>query len=147
VTRLTVYRHAEQLAVCRLASDAPIPDWAAAPGRLRAAIRSTSDLSIVCAISAVPAEVRHEGPFTSFQVEGPLDLATTGVLAALVAPLAAAEVSVFTLSTFDTNWVLVPSMQHQAASNALQRAGHIVVEPDANPAPPDPAPLPGRTSR
>lgn len=145
MTRLTVHRHAEQLAVCRLAADEPIPDWAAAPGKLRAAIRSTGDLSIVCAIAAVPAEVRHEGPFTSFQVEGPLDLAKTGVLAALLAPLAAADVSVFTLSTFDTNWVLVPSMQHQAASNALQRAGHTVVQPEDNPEPQNAAQIPGGT--
>lgn len=143
MTRLTLHRHAEQLAVCQLPADAPIPHWAAAPGRLRAAIRSHTDLSIVCAIAAVPAEVRHEGPFTAFEVEGPLDLATTGVLAAILAPLAAAEVSVFTLSTFDTDWVLVPSMQHQAASTALQRADHTVIQPgDRNS-----GQHPGRTSQ
>lgn len=144
MTRLRVYCHTEQLAVCRLPADQSVPDWAAAPGKLRAAIRSTSDLSIVCAVAAVPVGVRHEGPFTAFQVEGPLDLALTGVLAALLAPLAAAEVSVFTLSTFDTNWVLVPSMQHQAASKALQRAGHTVQPADS---PQNPGQLPGRTPR
>lgn len=124
---LTVRRHTEQLAVCQLPPDAPLPSWAAAPGRLRAAVRTGDELSIVCAIALVPPEVRHEGPFTAFEVAGPIDLGLTGVLAALVAPLAAAAVSVFTLSTFDTDWVLVPSLQHGAASSALRRAGHTVV--------------------
>lgn len=126
---LTVRRHTEQLAVCQLASDAPLPSWAAAPGNLRATVRSGHGLSIVCAIAAVPPEVRHEGPFTGFEVQGPLDLGLTGVLAALLAPLAAATVSVFTLSTFDTDWILVPSMQHRAATTALERAGHTVIQP------------------
>jgi len=129
VTRLTVQRHAEQLAVCRLPPTSPLPGWAAAPGKLRATIRSGNELSIVCAIAAVPSEVRHEGPFTAFEVQGPIDLGLTGVLAALVAPLAAATISIFTLSTFDTDWILVPSMQHAAATTALQRAGHTVVQP------------------
>lgn len=167
MTRLTVHRHAEQLAVCLLPAEAPLPCWAAAPGRLRAAIRSVDELSIVCAMASVPLEVRHEGPFIAFEVEGPLDLALTGVLAAMLAPLAAAGISVFTLSTFQTDWVLVPLLQHGAASQALRRAGHIVLEPgdsapadsvpaDDAPAPYDdseqgsrqgPPPCPGRTPR
>ncbi|MGH3796404.1 MAG: ACT domain-containing protein [Pseudonocardiaceae bacterium] len=136
MTALTGHRHTEQLAVCWLPADAPVPGWAAAPGRLRAAIRTSAELSIVCAMDTVPARVRHEGPFTAFEVEGPLELATTGVLAAMLAPLAAAGVSVFTLSTFDANWVLVPLLQHTSATRALHRAGHTVVQldPESNPA-------------
>lgn len=126
---LTIRRHAEQLAVCRLPADADVPGWAVAAGELRVSARSAAELSLVCAMAAVPAEVRHDGPFTSFEVEGPLDLALTGVLAALLAPLAAARVSVFAMSTFDTDWVLVPSMQAPAAHDALERAGYTVVVP------------------
>jgi hypothetical protein len=129
VTALTVHRHSEQLAVCRLPPEAPLPSWAAAPGRFRAAVRSPNELSIVCAIAEVPTEVRHEGPFTAFEVDGPIDLGLTGVLAALLAPLAAAGVSVLTVSTFDTDWILVPSLQNGAATRALQRAGHSVDAP------------------
>lgn len=129
MTELTVYRHSEQLAVCRLPPDAAMPSWAAAPGRLRAAVRSRNELSVVCAIAEVPSEVRHEGPFTAFEVAGPIDLGLTGVLAALLAPLAAAGVSVLTISTFDTDWILVPSLQRAAATRALQRAGHSVDAP------------------
>jgi hypothetical protein len=43
-------------------------------------------------------------------VRGSLDLAETGVLAALAAPLAEARISVFALSTFDTDYLLVRSV-------------------------------------
>lgn len=125
--RLTLNRHSEQLAICRLPPDAPMPSWATEPGTLRAVIRSAGLLSVVCGINAVPLEVRHEGPFTAFEVQGPLDVGMTGVLAAMVAPLAAAKVSVLTLSTFDSDWILVPSLQKSAATTALNRAGHEVV--------------------
>ncbi len=125
---LTVHRHRELLAVCQLPPDAPVPDWAGGHG-LRAAVRSAQELSLVCAHEAVPAQTRHEGPFCAFEVAGPLDLALTGVIAALLAPLAAAGVSVFTLSTFNTDWILVPDPQSLAAVTALTRAGHTVVEP------------------
>lgn len=154
MTLLTVQQHAEQFAVCWLPPDVPVPGWAAAPDRLHATIRSAAELSIICAMAVVPSDMRHTGPFTAFEVEGPLDLASTGVLAAVLAPLAAAKVSVFTLSTFHTNWVLVPSFQGGAAGAALRRAGHKIVLPRNDSAQDDTRPgsqggseqIPGRTS-
>lgn len=130
--RLDVFRHREPLAVCQLAADAPVPGWATSPGGLRAAVRSSGELSLVCADDAVPDDVRREGPFTAFEVDGPLDLALTGVIAALLAPLAAAGVSVFTISTFNTDWILVPDAQTLAAVTALTRAGHTIIDTAAS---------------
>jgi uncharacterized protein len=59
-------------------------------------------------------------------VEGPLDPGLTGVLSALLEPLAEAEVPVFTISTFDTDWVLVPSEEAGRAAEAWRRTGHTV---------------------
>ena len=71
-------------------------------------------------------EVVHQRPFTAFEVEGPLDFALTGVLAELLAPLAAAGISVFTLSTFDTDWILVPGDDADQAAEEWRRPGHEV---------------------
>ena len=49
------------------------------------------------------------------------------MLSALLAPLAEAEISVFTLSTFDTDWILVPLADAERAGEAWRRAGHTVV--------------------
>ncbi len=69
---------------------------------------------------------RQAGPFTAFEVAGPLDLALTGVLSALLAPLAEAGISVFTLSTFDTDWMLVPKERADDAAEEWRRHGHTV---------------------
>jgi hypothetical protein len=50
----------------------------------------------------------------------------TGVLASVLAPLATAEVSVFALSTFDTDYVLIKTQQIEQAVNTLTNAGHVV---------------------
>jgi hypothetical protein len=60
------------------------------------------------------------------KVHGPFDLSEVGVLAALVAPLAAAGVSVFTISTFETDYLLVQGIQLREAIVAFRNAGHTV---------------------
>ena len=84
---------------------------------------------MVCHASTVPAKARKQGPFVAFEVTGPLDFKLTGVLHALLTPLAAAEISVFTLSTFDTDWILVHAAKADAAEDALVAAGHTVHPP------------------
>ena len=71
-------------------------------------------------------KARQEGPFTAFAVEGPLDFSLTGVLSTLLAPLTASEIPVFTISTFDTDWILVPAARAEDASQEWRRAGHAV---------------------
>ncbi|MGP4019535.1 ACT domain-containing protein [Saccharopolyspora sp. 5N708] len=71
-------------------------------------------------------EARIEGPFRALEVDGPLDFALTGILAALLVPLAEAGISVFTLSTFDTDWILVPADAADEAAAVLDAAGHTV---------------------
>lgn len=114
------------LAVCRLAPGAPLPGWAA--GELLAITRTATELSLVCDQAGVPAGVTAESGWRALRVAGPLDFSLTGVLAALAVPLAAAGVSIFALSTFDTDYVLVKEAALPAALEALRRAGHRVGE-------------------
>lgn len=119
-------RHGEPLAVVRLEPGADLPAWVES-GTLMSVTATAAETSLVCAAAAVPARVAQQGPFTAFEVEGPLDFSLTGVLAALLAPLAEAEVSVFTLSTYDTDWVLVRADAADTAAEAWRRRGHAVL--------------------
>jgi len=121
----TLLRHDEHLAVVRLGPGAEIPAWATA-GTLFSVTATAAETSIVCGRAAVPRKAQQAGPFTAFAVLGPLDLALTGVLAELLAPLAEEAVPVFTVSTFDTDWVLVPAGQADRAAEAWRRRGHTV---------------------
>ncbi|HEX3269540.1 MAG TPA: ACT domain-containing protein [Ktedonobacterales bacterium] len=115
-------------AVCRLDSTAPLPAWAiAGTSALISVTRTASELSIVCTQENVPEEnVRSERDWRCLMVEGPLDFSLTGVLSALLAPLADAGVSIFALSTFDTDYLLVRAAQLDLAIESLTAAGHLV---------------------
>lgn len=117
-----------RLAVCRLAPDVPLPDWASVAA-LWSVTRTSDELSVVCAADAVPSGVRAEGPWRALKVAGPLDFALVGILSALAAPLAAAGVSIFAISTYDTDYVLVRDTAVGEALAALRAAGHRVEEP------------------
>ena len=114
-----------RLAVCFLPPEAPLPDWATR-GTFHSVTRTDDELSVVCDYTAIPPNVVHEGPWACLQVDGPLDFSLTGVLASLAAPLAGAGISIFAVSTYRTDYVLVPERDLNAALQALSAAGHTV---------------------
>jgi hypothetical protein len=115
----------ETLAVVRLAPGAEIPSWAESSS-LFSITATARETSLVCARRSVPKKAQQAGPFTAFAVEGPLDFSLTGILAELLVPLAEAEISVFTISTFDTDWVLVAVGDAERAAEEWRRRGHDV---------------------
>lgn len=116
----------EKLAVCRLRSDDSIPGWAR-PSSLLAIIRTSDELSIVCDERFVPPEIKSEKGWRAIQVQGPLDFTMVGVLAAITTPLAETGISIFALSTYDTDYVLVKQTDLEPAINALQLSGFLVM--------------------
>lgn len=111
----------DDLAVCRLGPEVPIPEWALAD-TFFSVTRTPQELSIVCPEARLPADssgFRVERGFRAFQVVGPLDFALTGLLSGLLAPLARAAIPVFVLSTFDTDLILVPREKAERAAEAL----------------------------
>lgn len=114
-----------ELAVCRLDATVGLPGWTAASAFV-SVTRTVDELSIVCDAGCVPPGVRNERGWQALQVQGPLDFGAVGILAAITGPLAEAGISLFALSTFDTDYVLVREASLPAATAALRAAGHIV---------------------
>jgi hypothetical protein len=117
--RVTPYR----LTVCRLPAEAPVPAWAYASA-WHSITRTPEELSIVCEESAVEEGIRHQKGWRALMLEGPFDFGLTGILASVLQPLAVAKVPIFAVSTFDTDWVLVPEEKLEAAVQTLRAAGH-----------------------
>src|SRR5271167_652388 len=90
-------------AVCWLPGAAAVPSWANGP--FVSVTRTAADLSVVCPQDAVPEAVRSERGRRCLRVAGTVDLALVGVLASVLVPLAEARVSVFAVSTFDTDYL------------------------------------------
>ena len=117
-----------RLAVYQLPADAPIPLWTTA-GSFTSITRTAHELSVVCPEGLAPEETRCEAGWRIFQVAGPLSFALTGILAAIANPLAEAGVSIFAVSTFDTDYVMVKEENLARSVAALQAAGHSVTQP------------------
>ncbi len=115
----------ERFAISRLAADAPIPEWAT-EGPFFSLTRTGDELSVVTELSRVPVGVQSQPGWRVLKVHGPFVLSEIGVLASLAAPLAEAKISLFAVSTFDTDYLLVASETLPAAIAALERAGHTI---------------------
>src|SRR3989344_4882803 len=108
----------QKLAICRFETGAGIPSWIEDASWF--SITKTDDeISIVCPGNYVPDGVRVEKDWRAFKVQGPLDFSLVGVLARLLAVLAEAGISVFTISTFDTDYILVKSEKLDQAVEVL----------------------------
>ena len=113
----------DRLAVCRLPPQAEIPEWAR-PGDLLVITRTPAELSIICSQRFVPPDTKAERDWRAIKVIGPLDFNLVGVLAALSTTLAKAGISIFALSTYDTDYLLVRMVDFERACSALNAAGH-----------------------
>ena len=122
---LTLHLLPQRLAIARLDSHAVVPAWAQT-GALLSLTRTPTELSIVCEADLVPSEVRAERGYRALRVFGPLDFSETGVLASLAAPLARAGISIFVLSTYDTDYLLLREQELDAALACVSAAGHRV---------------------
>ena len=113
--------------VCRLDSGSGIPEWAL-ESDFYSITKTSDELSIVCLESGVPENVVCERGWKGLRVEGPLDFELTGILAGISAVLAEKKVSIFAVSTYDTDYILIKENDIPPAIEALSNAGHKVQE-------------------
>ncbi len=87
---------------------------------------TAEEISVVCTTDLAPEGGQIEGPFAALRVAGTLDFSITGVLSGLTTSLAAGGVSVFAISTYDTDYLLVREKDLERATAVLVAAGHSV---------------------
>lgn len=112
----------ELYAVCRLEPHAAVPAWVA--GAFINLTRTDDELAVICPAANVPAGVRAERDWRLLKLVGPFPFSATGVLAALTAPLAQAGISLLSIATYDTDYLLVKAELLEQAVAALESAGH-----------------------
>jgi hypothetical protein len=86
--------------------------------------QTADELSIVCEEARVPDGVRVEKDWVALKLEGPFPFSLTGVLSSFLQPLATAEIPIFAVATFDTDYVLMKREKLEEAIKALGAAGH-----------------------
>lgn len=108
--------------VCRLDKDSRIPDWAY-QSEFFSLTKTFDELSIVCLQESIPEGIKCERDWRILKVEGILDFSLTGILASISNTLAKAGISIFAVSTYDTDYVLVKDIDFKNAIEALRQAG------------------------
>ena len=112
---------AGRYAVCSL-DEASLPD-----GELVSLTTGKGEISLVCEEAKIPAGCRAETGWRALRVQGPLGFTLIGILAELSRILADAGVSIFALSTYDTDYLLVKQECIDTAERALSAQGHTVI--------------------
>ncbi|MFD8498649.1 ACT domain-containing protein [Amycolatopsis sp. NPDC059657] len=127
--RLAIDVQPGEYAVAKLAADAPVPPGLldkTDPAVLVSITRTPQELSVICPAALAPAAQEVEDGWRLLTVRGPLAFNLTGIIAALAGELAAAGVALFSISTFDTDHVLVRGPELVTAVAALRASGHEV---------------------
>ena len=114
-----------RLAICRLHPEAALPAWAEG-GAFCSVTRTKDELSVVCEEAAVSEGITANRGWRMLKLQGPVAFEETGVLVSIAAPLASSGLSIFAISSFDTDYVLVKEDAVEAALQALRGAGHKV---------------------
>jgi uncharacterized protein len=112
--------------ICRLSPEDKAPDWARC-GEFWSVTRNSEEMSVVCAEADIPETVKSDRGWRCLKVYGPLDFSLTGILVSLARPLADAGISVFALSTYDTDYLLVKEEKLDRALAVLAENGHKIL--------------------
>jgi hypothetical protein len=117
----------DDFAVCRLSAFEPLPDWVF-KNPLSSITKTPEEYSVVCPQEVIPEQVKlaREGEWKCLKIQGPLDFSEFGIISNLTSILAAAEISVFVLSTYETDYILVKRMNIEKAAKVLSDSGHDV---------------------
>lgn len=125
--QLTLVALSGRYGICRLGPDEPAPAWGL-QGEFFSVTRATDELSIVCAEAQIPAEVLCESGWRLFKIDAVMDFSLVGIVAGISAALAGANVGIFVLSTYNTDYILVKQPDFAVAAAALQAAGYTVLD-------------------
>lgn len=110
----------ESYFICRL-NHTETAHWA--KGEFVSITKTKDECSVICSKACIPEGVKHEGPWRVLKVEGPLDFSLIGILSFISNTLANAGISIFAISTYDTDYILVKNEKTNEAKECLQEAG------------------------
>lgn len=123
---LTMKLLKEKYGVCRLDKTESIPEWSK-NSSFFSITKSEDELSIVCFEDTIPGDVKCEKDWRVLKIEGPLDFSLVGILSSISTILAQNRISIFAISTFDTDYILVKNKDVDTAIEALIKEKYEVI--------------------
>jgi hypothetical protein len=124
---LTLFLLPHKYAVCRLDPNGYIPPWALLGDDFVSLTRTREELSVICMQENVPQDARAERGWHCLKVQGPFDFSQTGIHKDLTVPLAEANISILSVSTYETDHLLIQEKDLEQSIQVLEQAGHRVL--------------------
>lgn len=118
---LTLKLLKEKYGVVRLEKDDSIPTWAFA-GEFYSITKTEDELSVVCLEKNIPLDIKNrkcEDGWRILKIEGPLDFSLVGILAKISTLMAENSISIFAISTYDTDYILIKEENIKKAVDIL----------------------------
>jgi hypothetical protein len=117
--KLTLLSVDISLGICKLSAEEKIPEWASKVNDFISITRTDEELSIVCPERFIPEDVQAELGWKALKVKGQLDFSLTGILFSITKPLAVNSISIFAISTYNTDYVLIKEEDFDKATDIL----------------------------
>lgn len=111
--------------VCKLSPNDSIPKWATA-STFYSITKTSEELSIVCLQENIPSSIQCEKDWRILKIKGPLDFSLIGILSSLSNLMALNQISIFALSTYDTDYILIKQKDIDNAIQMLRNNEYIV---------------------
>ena len=115
----------DKYGICTLPNTAPIPDWALTQS-LASITRTEKELTIVCRREILPSQYQSDLNWRCFKIDGSFDLNQIGVIASISSPLADAGISIYVISTYDTDYFLIQEQNLEQTISVLSDIGHNI---------------------
>ncbi|MBE6024379.1 MAG: ACT domain-containing protein [Cellulosilyticum sp.] len=112
--------------VCRLEPKSIIPTWCQ-QGEFFSVTKTMDELSIICLETYIPEDVQVEKEWCILKIVGPLDFSLVGILSKISQLMAECKISIFALSTYDTDYILIKQAKITEAIQALKTAGYHII--------------------
>ena len=91
--------------------------------------KTDEEKSLVCPVSEVPANViKRDDGWMAFRIQGVLDFSLIGILAKIASVLADNGISIFAVSTYNTDYVLMKRENYQKALDVLKALGYMIID-------------------
>ena len=91
--------------------------------------KTDEENSLVCPTTAVPANTtKRDDGWKAFRIEGVLDFSLIGILAKIASILANNNISIFAISTYNTDYILIKQEQFNTALQILTNEGHTIID-------------------
>lgn len=116
----------EYFGVARFTPSQLIPEWAY-QSEFYSITKTSEELSIVCSLNHIPQDVTCERDWRILKIEGPLDFSMIGILSSISGILAKQKVSIFAISTYDTDYILVKDKDIEVSIQALVEENYEII--------------------